>query len=65
MCSTLKVNRRFEETRHFHLEGRKLSQARNHYKTRSKQIEAKCSFDRSVDFQGTTRRYIPEDRTIR
>jgi hypothetical protein len=28
-------------------------------------IEAICSSERSVDFQRTARRYIPEDRTLR
>jgi hypothetical protein len=27
-------------------------------------MEAICSFERSVDFQRTTRRYIPEDSTL-
>jgi hypothetical protein len=27
-------------------------------------MEATCSFETSVDFQWTTRRYIPEDRTL-
>jgi hypothetical protein len=27
-------------------------------------MEAKCFFETSIDFQQTTRRYIPEDRTV-
>jgi hypothetical protein len=52
--SSLKVNRRFEETC-VHLQGWKVSQARNEHEARSS----------SVYFQGTTWRYIPEDRTLR
>jgi hypothetical protein len=47
-CNPLKVNRRFDETCSFLLQGRKMSHARN-------------KDGRFVDFQRTTRLYILED----
>jgi hypothetical protein len=78
-CSPLKVNRRFGEKRRLHLQGRRVSQKINlseallatcltllyrlTYSSTVK-MEAICSSETSVDFQRTTRRYIPEDRTL-
>jgi hypothetical protein len=52
-----------------------VSEASNHYETGRKQssclayfsglkMEVEYSSETSVDFQQTTRRYIPEDRTL-
>jgi hypothetical protein len=54
-CSPLKVNRRFGGTYHLHLQGRRISRARN-------QRENKWQAE---DFQLTTRCCIPEDSTLR
>jgi hypothetical protein len=76
-CSPLKVNRRFGETYRLHLQDRKISRARNQlclppafmlvcysaYLSTPK-MKAICSSETSVDFQRTTRRYIPEDNTL-
>jgi hypothetical protein len=51
-CSPLKVNRCFGETCLLHLQGWRISQARNQHKAGSRS---------SIDFQQTTWRYIPED----
>jgi hypothetical protein len=51
-CSPLKVNRHFGGTCRLHLQGRRIGQPRN-------QREAGSS-----GFQQTTRRYIPESRTL-
>jgi hypothetical protein len=51
-CSPLKANRLFKRKFCPHLHARRLSQAR-------KQRES-----RSVDFQGTSQLYVPEDRTL-
>jgi hypothetical protein len=50
-CITLKVNYRFGGTCRFLHQGRRISRARNQRET-------------VVYFQRTTRRYIPEDRTL-
>jgi hypothetical protein len=72
-CSLLKVNRHFGRTSHLHLQGRRICQARNQHKAGSKQslaysstlkVEATWYSEISVDFQRTTRRYIPEDKTL-
>jgi hypothetical protein len=68
MCSPLKLNWHFGETCRLHLQGRRISQARNQRESGSKQrstlkMEATCSSEMSVDFQRTTRRFIPEDQT--
>jgi hypothetical protein len=69
-CSPLKVNRRFGETYSLHLQVRRISRARNQRDIRwqayssTLKMEAICYSEMSVDFQRTTRRYIPEDRTI-
>jgi hypothetical protein len=72
-CSPLKVNRHFGGICSFHLQGRRVYQARNQRKAGRKQslaysstlnMEATCSSKTSADFQRTTRRYFPEDRTL-
>jgi hypothetical protein len=77
LCTPLKVNRRFGGTYRLHLQGGRISQARNHlcfppafilvscfaYFSTLK-MEATCASETSVDFQRTTRRYIPEDSTL-
>jgi hypothetical protein len=70
-CSPLKVNRRLGESCRLHLQGRRIGQARNQLEVGSKQaysstlkMESTCYSEASVDFQRTTRRYIPEDRTF-
>jgi hypothetical protein len=64
-CGPLKVNWRFAGTCNRHLERRRISQARNQRGVGSKQSSARtCSSETTVDFQRTTRRYIPEDRTL-
>jgi hypothetical protein len=75
-CSPLKVNRRFGGTYCLHLQGRRISRARRlclspaytlvscaAYSTTLK-MDAICSSETSVDFQRTTRCYIPEDSTL-
>jgi hypothetical protein len=75
--SPLKVNLRFGRC-HLHLQDWRMNQARNlrenfatcfyaafcsaHFYTLK--MEAKSSSETSVDFQRTTRRYIPEHRTL-
>jgi hypothetical protein len=51
-CSPLKANWRFGATCRLHLQGRKISRAK------------RPAWNRSADFQQTTRRYIPEDITL-
>jgi hypothetical protein len=63
-CSLLKVNRSFGRTCRLHLQGRRICQTRKQRESRW-QVEQTCSSETSVDFQRTTRRYIPEDRTLR
>jgi hypothetical protein len=70
-CNPLKVNRSFGETYRLHLQGLKISRVRNQRKSRGQaelclaystlKMEATCSYETSVDFQQTTRHYIPED----
>jgi hypothetical protein len=76
LCSPLKVNRRFRGTHRLHLQGRRISQARNQHERRwqvaftlvsclvhSLTLEMEtCSSETSVVFQWTTCRYIPENR---
>jgi hypothetical protein len=54
-CSPLKFNRRSRGTYHFHLQGGRISWARNR-----REIRATCFSETSVDFQ---RRYVLEDIT--
>jgi hypothetical protein len=66
-CITLKVSRRFGGTCCLHLHGRWVFQVRNQREAGSKQsvkLGKTCSSEISVDFQRTTRSYIPEDRTL-
>jgi hypothetical protein len=77
-CSPLRVNWRFRNTHRLHLQGRRISQAKNQHKSRwqasmllscsayssTLKMEAICSSETSVHFQQTTRRYIPEDSTL-
>jgi hypothetical protein len=70
-CSPFNVNWRFGETYRLYFQGRKISQARNIFNcftldsslaySSDLKMEATCSSETSVDFQRTTRRYIPED----
>jgi hypothetical protein len=59
LCSPLKVNRRFGETRPLHIQGRRISQGRNEH-----EVDNKESSETSAAFQHTTRCYIPEDRKL-
>jgi hypothetical protein len=64
-CSPLSVNRRFGGTCRLHLQGQRISPARNQRESRwQAELEAICSSETWVDSQWTTRRYIPEDRTL-
>jgi hypothetical protein len=74
-CSPLKVNRRFGGSYDLHIQGPWISQARNQRESR---WQAELWFglffnpddgggmfpQKSVDFQPTIRRYIPEDSTL-
>jgi hypothetical protein len=68
-CSSLKLSRRFGGTCRLHLQGRRISQARNQHKaggfllvySSTLKRKATCSSETSVDFQRTTQHYIPED----
>jgi hypothetical protein len=62
ICSLLKVNLRFGRTCHFHLQGRRINQERNQRETGNSREIRFC--ETSVDFQRTTRLYIPEDRSL-
>jgi hypothetical protein len=57
-CSPLKVNRLFEGMCHLHLQGRRISRARN--KRESMRQFPSCFSETSVHFQRTARRCIPE-----
>jgi hypothetical protein len=75
-CSPLKVNGLFRGTCRLHLQGRRISGARNQRESSwqpealglayssTLKMEATFSCEKSVDFQRTTRHYIPEDRTL-
>jgi hypothetical protein len=66
-------------TYRFHLQGQDIRQGGNQYESSSKQslraaclayssaleMKALCSFEMSVDFHLTTRRYIPEEKNIK
>jgi hypothetical protein len=54
-CIPLKVYRRFGGACRLHLQGRRINQARN--------LRGSRWVETSVEFQRTTRPYIPEDRT--
>jgi hypothetical protein len=75
-CRQLKVNWLFGGTCRLHLQGRRISQARNQLESRcfglvsclsyssTLKMEGTCSSETSVDFQLSTWRYISEDRTL-
>jgi hypothetical protein len=74
-CSPLKINGRFGGTCCLHLQGRRISQARKQSATRFMLVsclaytsiltmDVTWSPETSVDFQWTTRRYIPGDTTL-
>jgi hypothetical protein len=70
-CSQLKVNRRFGGTHRLHLQGQRISRARNQRECRwqasycsTLKMEAISSAETSIDFQRTTRRYVPEYSTL-
>jgi hypothetical protein len=78
-CSPLKDNRLFGRPCHPHLQGRRISRARNQQSSASRllacwflaelifsnlKMESICSSKTSVDTQRTTRRYNPEDDTF-
>jgi hypothetical protein len=54
-CNPLKVNRRFGETCHVHLQGRRISQERNERESRRQREEQS---------QMAIRCYIPEGRAL-
>jgi hypothetical protein len=62
-CSSLKVKRRFWGTCTLHLQGLIMSQARNKHETGSKQSQATCSSETTVDFKLTTS-VIPQKTEI-
>jgi hypothetical protein len=73
-CGSLKVNRRFGRACRLHLQGRRISRARNQGESRwhagfllglTLKMEATCSSETSVNFQWTIWSYIPADRTLR
>jgi hypothetical protein len=61
--SPMEVTWRFAVTCCLHIQGLSVSQARNQHATRSKLIEWICFSEIPIDFQRTTRRYIPEGAT--
>jgi hypothetical protein len=74
-CSPVKINRCVRGTYRLHLQGRRVSQARNQNEVGSKhscslahssalKMEAICFLEKSVDFHRTARRCILEDRTL-
>jgi hypothetical protein len=77
-CIPLKINRRFAVTNRLSLQHRIISQARNWVSllatccilisclaySSTMKMEATCLSETSLDFQRTTRSYIPEDRTL-
>jgi hypothetical protein len=64
-CSQLETNRLFWRTRLLCLETRRLSHARNQHEASSKQSQATCSSETSVDFLSTTLFNIAEGTTLR
>jgi hypothetical protein len=70
LCIPLHVNLRFGGIYHLHPQCRTISQVKNQYEAGSKLClsfdpeDGKYSSETSPDFQQTTWRYIPEDRTL-
>jgi hypothetical protein len=68
-CNPLKVSRRLGTARRLHLQGSKISQANMLVSflaySSTLEMEVTCSYETSVDFQLTTRPYIPEDGTLK
>jgi hypothetical protein len=66
----MKINRPFGGPCRFHLQDRRINQSRNQREIGDKQMfsilkmEAICSSETSVNFQLTTRRYIPQNRIL-
>jgi hypothetical protein len=79
LCSPVKVKIPFGKTYRLHLQGRRVSQARNQHEVNSKQIsscchlayystlkmEAICSSETLVDFHRITQHWISRDRNLR
>jgi hypothetical protein len=67
MCCPLRVNQRLEGTFRLHLQSRRISEARHQRETAmpsTLKMETTSFSEIFVDFQLTTRRYIPEDPTV-
>jgi hypothetical protein len=60
-CSPLKVNRCVWRICRLHLQGWRISQARNQRESR---WQVELCLETSVDFEGTTRRYVIENRAL-
>jgi hypothetical protein len=60
-CSPLKVNRCVWGICRLHLQGWRISQARNQCESR---WQAYLCYETSVDIKRTARRYVPEDRAL-
>jgi hypothetical protein len=63
-CIPLKVNRRFGRTCRIYLQGRRKKPEWKQVTSRTLKMEVKCSCETLVEFQQTTRRYIPDDKTL-
>jgi hypothetical protein len=59
LCSPLKVNGRFGRTYHLDLQARRIGQETDKHEASIRQSKAICSSETSVDFELTTRRYMP------
>jgi hypothetical protein len=65
-CSPLKASASFGG-KYDHLQGRRISQAKNQHEAGSKQslkMEATYSSETSAEFRQTTECYFPEDRKV-
>jgi hypothetical protein len=67
-CGPLNINRSFGGADRLHFWGPRIRQTRNQPESKvAKKLclsPAKCSSETSVEFQRSTRRYIPEDRIL-
>jgi hypothetical protein len=63
-CSLLKVNRRFGGTHRLRFQCRRINQVKNQSEACDPEDVGDMSPEKSVEFQQTTRRYIPEDRKL-